>query len=53
MDSNLKPKVLLVGLRALLAAGDPGIISAGTNHLLPAPAALGMIIIFTVITDSS
>jgi hypothetical protein len=32
---------------------EPGIVSVGANHLLPAPAALGMVIIFEVVTDTS
>ena len=40
-------------LRKLVVTPDQGIVSIGTEHLLSAPVALGMIIIFTVLTDSS
>lgn len=40
-------------LRKLVVTPDQGIVSIGTEHVLSAPVALGMIIIFTVLTDSS
>lgn len=33
-------------LKALLTASDPGIVSLGRHHVLPAPVALGMLVIF-------
>jgi hypothetical protein len=40
-------------LRKLASTSEPGIVSVGADHLLPAPAALGMVIIFEVVTDPS
>jgi len=40
-------------LRKLVSTSDPGIVSIGADHLFPAPVALSMMIIFTVVTDPS
>jgi hypothetical protein len=40
-------------LRKLASTSEPGIVSVGAAHLLPAPVALGMVIIFAVVTDPS
>lgn len=40
-------------LRKLLASSDRGIISAGKEHALPAPVALGMLLLFEELTDTS
>jgi hypothetical protein len=40
-------------LRKLTSTSDPGIVSIGADHVFPAPVALSMMIIFTVVTDVS
>jgi hypothetical protein len=40
-------------LRALIAGTDPGVVSAGGQHVLAAPIALGMMILFKPLTDIS
>lgn len=40
-------------LRKFLAGSDVGIISAGADHVLAAPVALGMLMIFDELTDTS
>jgi hypothetical protein len=44
---------LLGAVRAFLAGSDPGIVSLGRHHLLPAPAALAMQIVLDELTDVS
>ena len=44
---------LIGALRALVAGTDPGIVSIGGQHFLPAPTALGMMILFRTLTDPS
>ena len=48
-----KPRGALGKLRSLLAGSDQGIISAGPDHVLAAPLALGMLMIFDELTDVS
>jgi hypothetical protein len=40
-------------LKNFLAGSDKGIISASSEHLLPAPVALGMLMLFEELTDVS
>jgi hypothetical protein len=40
-------------LRKLVATSDPGVVSIGTEHLFPAPVALGMLVVFHAITNPS
>jgi hypothetical protein len=40
-------------LKKMLATSDRGIISAGSAHALPAPVALGMLMLFDELTDTS
>lgn len=47
------PKSLLGRLKEWLEASDRGIVSMGSKHLLPAPVALGMLILFNELTDTS
>lgn len=44
---------LLGKLKRALTPSDRGIISAGSDHLLPAPVALGLLLIFEELTDPS
>ena len=46
-------KGLLGKLKKWLTASDRGIMSAGAEHVLPAPVALGMLLIFNELTDAS
>lgn len=39
--------------RQWLTGSDRGILSAGAEHVLPAPVALGMLLIFKELTDTS
>jgi hypothetical protein len=48
-----QPQKLLGKLRGFLAGSDQGIISAGADHILAAPVALGMLMIFDELTDTS
>jgi len=48
-----KPTGALGKLRSLLAGSDQGIISAGPDHVLAAPVALGMLMVFDELTDTS
>jgi hypothetical protein len=47
------PKGLFKFLKKFLIASDRALISAGPRHLLPAPAALGMLLLFNELTDTS
>jgi hypothetical protein len=44
---------LLGAVRAFLAGSDPGIVSLGGYHLLPAPATLALQILLDELTDTS
>ena len=44
---------LLAALRSLLTPTDPAIASIGPQHLLPAPVALAMLLLFQELTDAS
>jgi hypothetical protein len=46
-------KGILSKLKNMLATSDMGIISAGSAHALPAPVALGMLMLFNELTDTS
>ncbi len=48
-----KARGLLGALRSLLTAADPAIASLGPQHLLPAPVALAMLLLFQELTDAS
>jgi len=48
-----KPKGLLGHLSKLLARSDQGIASTGPTHVLPAPAALALLMLVNELTDSS
>ena len=48
-----QPNNLLGKLRGFLAGSDRGIISAGADHILAAPVALGLLMIFDELTDTS
>ena len=49
-----KPAKGLFGkLKKWLSASDRGILSAGQEHVLPAPAALGLLLLFDELQDSS
>jgi len=48
-----KPTGAFGKLRSFLAGSDQGIISAGPDHVLAAPVALGMLMIFEELTDVS
>lgn len=48
-----RPTGFLGKLRSRLEMPDQGIISAGTDHVLAAPVALGMLMIFEELTDNS
>jgi len=48
-----QPTGLFGKLKAFLRNSDRGIISAGSTHVLPAPVALGMLLIFNEVTDIS
>lgn len=47
------PKGIFGKLKSMLMTSDPGIVSHGSRHVLPAPVALGMYILFRELTDSS
>jgi hypothetical protein len=47
------PKGLLGRLGSLFASSDEGIVSAGRDHILPAPVALGMLLLLDELTDPS
>lgn len=46
-------KGLLGKMRGYLEGSDQGIVSAGADHVLAAPVALGMLMIFNELTDTS
>jgi hypothetical protein len=46
-------KGLFGKLRNFMTGSDRGIVSAGSAHALPAPVALGMILLFEELTDTS
>lgn len=48
-----QPTGLFGKLRGYLAGSDQGIISGGADHVLEAPVALGMLMIFNELTDTS
>lgn len=48
-----QPAHILGKLRKFLAGSDRGIISAGADHVLAAPVALGMLMILDELTDTS
>jgi hypothetical protein len=48
-----QPTGLFGRLRNLLTTSDRAIISAGSDHILPAPVALGMFMLFKELTDRS
>lgn len=47
------PKGLFKFLDRFLTASDRAVISAGPHHLLPAPAVLGLLLLFDELTDTS
>lgn len=48
-----KARGLFATLRSLLTQADPAIASIGPQHLLPAPVALAMLLLFQELTDAS
>lgn len=47
------PTGALGRLKRFIVGSDRAIVSAGEDHLLPAPVALGMLVIFEALTDAS
>ena len=46
-------KGILGKLKKFLASSDKGIVSAGSRHVLAAPVALGMLMLFEELTNVS
>ena len=47
------PKGMFKALKKFFTASDRAVVSAGSRHILPAPAALGMLLLFDQLTDVS
>jgi len=47
------PKGMFKRLKTFFTPSDRAVISAGRRHVLPAPAALGMLLLFDALTDTS
>jgi hypothetical protein len=48
-----QPTGMFKFLKKFLAGSDRGLVSAGNRHILPAPVALGMLMLFDELTDTS
>lgn len=46
-------KTIFGRLKSFLASSDDGLVSAGGDHVLPAPVALAMLLLFKELTDAS
>jgi hypothetical protein len=53
LGKKTQPAGMFKFLKKFLTASDRSIISAGNRHILPAPVASGMLMLFDELTDTS